>query len=82
MLFIRAVNSLQYLITINRKLITHFFICSKCTFKGDLLSMQMHVYTVFVIVNQLTTQNNDKYCPETLTGTAFNIKQYAQIITC
>ena len=23
----------------------------------------------------------EKYCPETLTGTAFSIKQYAQIIT-
>ena len=25
---------------------------------------------IFIIGNQLTTQNNDKYCPETLTGTA------------
>ena len=30
--------------------------------------------------NQLTTQNNDKYCPETLTGTEFSIKKFAQII--
>ena len=29
---------------------------------------------IFIIGNQLTTQNNDKYCPETLTGTAFSIK--------
>ena len=29
---------------------------------------------IFVIVNQLTTQNNDKYCPKSLTGTAFGIK--------
>ena len=29
---------------------------------------------IFVIGHQLTTLNNDKYCPETLTGTAFNIK--------
>ena len=35
---------------------------------------------IFIIGNQLTTQINDKYCPETLTGTAFSIKQYAQII--
>ena len=34
--------------------------------------MQMYVY--IIIGNQLTTQNNDKYCPETLTGTAFSIK--------
>ena len=33
---------------------------------------------IFIIVNQLTTQNNDRYCPETLTGTAFSIKNYAQ----
>ena len=26
-------------------------------------------------------QNNDKYCPETLTGTAFSNKKYAQIKT-
>ena len=36
---------------------------------------------IFIIVNQWTTQNNDRYCPETLTGSAFSIKQYAQIIT-
>ena len=36
---------------------------------------------IFIIGNQLTTQNNDRYCPETLTGTAFSIKKYAQIIT-
>ena len=30
---------------------------------------------IFIIGNQLTTQNNDKYCPETLTGTAFSIKK-------
>ena len=36
---------------------------------------------IFIIGNQLTTQNNDRYCPETLTGTAFSIKQYAPIIT-
>ena len=29
---------------------------------------------IFIIGNQLTTQNNDRYCPETLTGTAFSIK--------
>ena len=29
---------------------------------------------IFIIVNQLTSQNSDKYCPETLTGTAFSIK--------
>ena len=34
---------------------------------------------IFIIGNQLT-QNNDKYCPETLIGTAFSIK-YAQIMT-
>ena len=33
--------------------------------------MQMYLY---IIENQLTTQNNDEYCPETLTGTAFSIK--------
>ena len=37
---------------------------------------------IFIIGNQLTTQNNDRYCPETLTGTAFSIKQYTQFITC
>ena len=36
---------------------------------------------IFIIGNQLTTQNNDKYCPETLTGTAFSITKYVQIIT-
>ena len=39
---------------------------------------------IFIIGNQLTRQNNDKYCPETLTGpAAFSIKIYiyAQIIT-
>ena len=34
--------------------------------------MQMYVFIYYW--NQLTTQNSDKYCPETLTGTAFNIK--------
>ena len=29
---------------------------------------------IFIIGNQLTTQNNDKYCPETLTGPSFSIK--------
>ena len=29
---------------------------------------------IFIIGNQLTTQNNDEYCPETLSGTAFSIK--------
>ena len=29
---------------------------------------------IFIIGNQLTTQSNDKYCPETLTGTAFGIQ--------
>ena len=33
-----------------------------------------NVCIYFIIGNQLTTQNNDKYCPETLTGTAFSIK--------
>ena len=28
---------------------------------------------IFIIGNQLTTQNNDRYSPETLTGTAFSI---------
>ena len=32
--------------------------------------MQMYV---FIIGNQLTTQNIDKYCPETLTGTVCSI---------
>ena len=36
---------------------------------------------IFIIGNQLTTQSNHKFCPETLTGAAFNIKKYAQIIT-
>ena len=36
-----------------------------------------HMY-IFIIGNQLTTQNNDKYCPETLTGTAFSIKNMAK----
>ena len=36
---------------------------------------------IFIIGNQLTTHNNDRYCPETLTGTAFSIKQYAPIRT-
>ena len=36
---------------------------------------------IFIIGNQLTTQNNDKYCSETLTGTAFSMKRYAQMIT-
>ena len=30
---------------------------------------------IFVIGNQLKIQNNDKYCQETLTGTAFSIKK-------
>ena len=34
----------------------------------------MQMLYIFIIGNQLTTQNNDKYCPETLTGTAFSIK--------
>ena len=29
---------------------------------------------IFIIGNQLTTQYHDKYCPETLTGTEFSIK--------
>ena len=29
---------------------------------------------IFIIGSQLTTQNNDKYCPETLTGTVFSIE--------
>ena len=29
---------------------------------------------IFIIENQLSTQNNDKYCPEILTGTAFSIE--------
>ena len=29
---------------------------------------------IFIIENQLTTQNNDKICPETFTGTVFSIK--------
>ena len=29
---------------------------------------------IFIIGNQLTIQNNDKYCPENLTGTTFSIK--------
>ena len=41
--------------------------------------MQMYIY-IFITGNQLSTQNNDKYCPKTLTGTAFSIKK-AQIIT-
>ena len=36
---------------------------------------------IFIIGNQLTTQNNDKHCPETFTGTAFSIKICAQIVT-
>ena len=35
---------------------------------------------LFLEINK-PTQNNDRYCPETLTGTAFSIKQYAPIIT-
>ena len=33
---------------------------------------------IFIIGNKLTTQNKDKYCPETLTGTGFSIKKYAK----
>ena len=67
-IYTRAVNRLKYLIRINRTL----FICSKCTFK---------CMYIFIIGNQLKTQNNYKYYPETLTGTTLSIKNYAQIIT-
>ena len=40
--------------------------------------MQMYV---FIYYWELITQNIDKYFPESLTGTAFSIKKYAQIIT-
>ena len=36
---------------------------------------------IFIIGNQLTTQNMDKYCPETLTGTAFSIKNMLKFLT-
>ena len=55
---------------------------------NTLINMGMDKYAalckcmyIFIIGNQLTTQNNDKYSPETLTGTAFSKKKYAQIIT-
>ena len=38
-----------------------------------MLALCKYMY-IFIIGNQLTTQNNVKYCPETLTGTAFSIK--------
>ena len=37
---------------------------------------------IFIIENQLTTQKNDKYCPETLTGTAFSIKNADLTMIC
>ena len=40
----------------------------------NMLALCKCMYT-FIIGNQLITQNNDKYCPETLTGTAFSIKK-------
>ena len=40
---------------------------------GKYAALCKYMY-IFIIGNQLTTQNNDKYCPETLTGTAFSIK--------
>ena len=47
---------------------------------ANMLVLCKYMY-IFIIGNQLTTQNNDKYYPEILTGTAFSIKKYAQIIT-
>ena len=37
---------------------------------------------IFIIGNHLTTQNNDKYCPETLTGTAFSITNMLKSYSC
>ena len=48
--------------------------------KYSMLALCKCMY-IFIIGNQLIIQNNDKYFPETLPGTAFSIKTYAQIIT-
>ena len=41
---------------------------------GDKYAALWKFMYIFIIGNQLKTQNNDKYCPETLTGTAFSLK--------
>ena len=67
---------------INRKLITHFFLFWEIyQVFNTLINIGVDKYAalykcmyIFIIGNQLTTQNNNRYCPETLTGTAFSIK--------
>ena len=40
---------------------------------GKYAALYKYMYT-FIFGNQITSQINDKYCQETLTGTAFSIK--------